>query len=34
MKYDYRVYKMKVEKHEFGVAESEELIAYVAQGET
>ena len=34
MKYDYRVYKMKVENHEFWVAESKELIACVAQGET
>ena len=34
MKYDYRVYKMKVENHEFWIAESKELIGCVAQGET
>ena len=34
MKYDYRVYKMKVENHEFWIAESKALIGCVAQGET
>ena len=34
MKYDYRVYKMKVETHEFWKAESIELKGCIAQGET
>ena len=34
MKYDYRVYKTKIENHEFWVAESKALIGCVAQGET
>ena len=34
MKYDYRVNKMKVENHEFWIAESIELKGCIAQGET
>ena len=34
MKYDYRVYKMKVENHELWIAESIELKGCIAQGET
>ena len=34
MKYDYRVYKTKIENHEFWVAESKALIGCVAQVET
>lgn len=34
MKYNYRVCKMKIEEHEFWIAESKELIGCVAQGET
>ena len=34
MKYDYRVYRMKVENHEFWIAESKELKGCIAQGET
>ena len=34
MKYDYRVNKMKVENHEFWIAESIELKGCIAQGKT
>ena len=34
MKYNYRVYKTKIENHEFWIAESIELKGCIAQGET